>query len=380
MIDIGKILGRAWHVLWNYRVLWIFGILVVLMGGGAASPNFRASWNNNGSYSYDGNNGGQGVHPPYKLPVFIERTNEWFDTVAQPWFEEHVAPLFATPEAIVRTIVWMVVILLAISILFWLLTSLVRYPSETAVIRMVDEYEQSGTKVGFKQGWKMGWSRQAFRLWVIDLLIGLPAMVLSLIMLGLGLGVAANAIQGHWEAITGIVFALVLTFIVLGMAVVLVSGFLQLLRPFFARKAALEGAGVGDSFRLGWAMVKGNWQSAGLMWLVMIGLGLAYVLVSIFLIIALIPVLVVTALAGVIVAAIPAALAFWIASLSSIAPIAWIVAILVGMPFFLLLMTSPQLLIGGWVHVFTSSIWTLTYREIKVLENLKPVVAAPTKA
>ncbi len=34
MINIGKILKRAWHILWNYRVLWIFGILLAITAGG----------------------------------------------------------------------------------------------------------------------------------------------------------------------------------------------------------------------------------------------------------------------------------------------------------------------------------------------------------
>ena len=33
MIDIGKILKRAWHILWNYRILWIFGILLAITPG-----------------------------------------------------------------------------------------------------------------------------------------------------------------------------------------------------------------------------------------------------------------------------------------------------------------------------------------------------------
>jgi len=28
---------------------------------------------------------------------------------------------------------------------------------------------------------------------------------------------------------------------------------------------------------------------------------------------------------------------------------------------------SPLLLIGGWMHIFQSSVWTLTYREFKAL-------------
>ncbi len=44
---------------------------------------------------------------------------------------------------------------------------------------MVDEYEQTGTKVGFKQGWKLGWNRRAFRMWVIDLVVSLPVILLA---------------------------------------------------------------------------------------------------------------------------------------------------------------------------------------------------------
>ena len=33
MIDFGKILKRSWYILWNYRVLWIFGLLLALTVG-----------------------------------------------------------------------------------------------------------------------------------------------------------------------------------------------------------------------------------------------------------------------------------------------------------------------------------------------------------
>jgi hypothetical protein len=377
MIDIGKILGRAWHVVWNYKVLWIFGILVVLMGGGGAGPNFRASWNNNG---YNGPYGYQGGQTPENLPAFMQQTNHWFDTVAQPWFERNIQPWFASPEAIVRTVIWMVVIILVLSLLLKVLTSLVLYPAQTAMVRMVDEYEQTGTKKRFGEGWKLGWSKAAFRLWVIDLIIGLPAFILALIALSLGLTIASSAIRGNWAMAGGTIFALAVTMIALVLAVVLVSVFLNLLRPFIARKTVLEELAIGDSFRQGWAMFKGNWQSAGLMWLVMIGLWIGFGLVMILVSIILIPALILTAVAGLIVAAIPYWLAFWIMSLTSIAPIAWILAIIPAMLFFLPVFLSPFLLIGAWVDVFQSSVWTLTYREIKVLENLKPAPAAPAKA
>ena len=35
MIDPIKILQRAWHILWNYRTLWVFGLILALAAGGS---------------------------------------------------------------------------------------------------------------------------------------------------------------------------------------------------------------------------------------------------------------------------------------------------------------------------------------------------------
>ena len=43
MIDIGKILKRSWHILWNYRVLWIFGFILAMTAGGNGSGNLVIS-------------------------------------------------------------------------------------------------------------------------------------------------------------------------------------------------------------------------------------------------------------------------------------------------------------------------------------------------
>ena len=46
MINIGKILKRSWHILWNYRVLWIFGILLALTTGGSGSGSSNSGGSN----------------------------------------------------------------------------------------------------------------------------------------------------------------------------------------------------------------------------------------------------------------------------------------------------------------------------------------------
>ena len=46
-------------------------------------------------------------------------------------------------------------------------------------------------------------------------------------------------------------------------------------------------------------------------------------------------------------------------------------AAIVGAPIFLIVVIIPGALIGGWQKVFSSSAWTLTYREALALEQTK---------
>jgi hypothetical protein len=41
-------------------------------------------------------------------------------------------------------------------------------------------------------------------------------------------------------------------------------------------------------------------------------------------------------------------------------------------PLFFTIAFSPWLLLGSWQAVFTSSVWTLTYRELKALPAVAP--------
>jgi hypothetical protein len=245
---------------------------------------------------------------------------------------------------------------------------------------MVDEHEQSGTKTGFKGGWKLGWNRRAFRMWVIDLVICLPVFLLVILLISFGVLFFINSNNGNhpfaigWMVITiGCAAFLCIILIVLGV-------FLSLLRPFFVRMTALEGKAIGDSFRSGWTMFKRNWKSAVVMWLVMLGIGIGFGIAATILFFLLIPAYIILALPGAVVAAIPGAIAFGIASIFTGAPVTWIAAALIALPFFLLVAFAPLTLISGWYQIYSSTVWTLTYREIKALETLqlekKPAEAA----
>jgi hypothetical protein len=53
-----------------------------------------------------------------------------------------------------------------------------------------------------------------------------------------------------------------------------------------------------------------------------------------------------------------------------------ILGAIVGLPIFFLIAFSYLIFMGGLKEVYFSSAWTLTYRELKALENVAP--AAPT--
>jgi len=88
MIDIGKILKRSWAVLWSYRVLWIFGILLALTAGS----------------SFNGGNSGY---------QFSSDERDWqnIPTNGQMqefnrWMDQNVEPYFRNPEQHIQTFIW----------------------------------------------------------------------------------------------------------------------------------------------------------------------------------------------------------------------------------------------------------------------------------
>jgi hypothetical protein len=365
MIDIGKILKRAWHILWNYKILWIFGILLALTAGGG-----RVSGNSAGGsgYQFSGNDGTNWYNPNYQPGQAIRELTDWFN--------QDIVPLFEHPDQHITTFIWIGVAFVLFILILAVIFTFIRYVSETALLRMVDEHEQTGTKVGFKAGWKLGWSRRAFRLWVIDLVISIPAILFVALLIGLGVLVFFSIESGrNVLAVGGTVSAIGCAFVFI-LAFIILMVFLRLLRQFFARKAALEETTVGESFRQGWAMFKRNWKSAALMWLVMLGIGIGVGIAGTIAFFLLIPVFIILLVPAVIVSAIPGAIAFGISSIFAHWIVAAIIGIIVALPFFFTVLLAPLTLISGWYTVYASSVWTLTYREMKAIEGLAPAAEA----
>src|SRR5436309_13429751 len=69
-MDPVKILQRAWHILWNYRTLWAFGLILALAAGGTAS-------------SHGGNNGMQFRDDGHSNQIPQQSTQEFFNNFRQ---------------------------------------------------------------------------------------------------------------------------------------------------------------------------------------------------------------------------------------------------------------------------------------------------------
>jgi hypothetical protein len=366
MFEIGKILKRSFQILWNYKVLWVFAFLIAVTGGGGGSGGSSGGGGSN--FSTTMNNNMNGTQNFGQLSPMLGEVESWFTA--------NVAPLFATEAKAITTTLVIVGIVAGIALIFGLLFSLVRYPAVTAVLRMVDEHETTGVKAKFKEGWKLGWNRRAFRLWLIDLVIGVPAFGFVLTLLGIGAFILIRNADNLQRLITPGIVILFLLFGLFFIAFALFMVVVGLVRQFIIRSAALDETGVWESFRRGWAMFKANFKNAALMWLVMVGVNIGAGIAMLIAAVVLIPAYLILAIPGAIVAAIPGVIGYGIGSLFGVNVIAWIVAGVLGLPFFFLIVFAPVTLISGLYAVYESSVWTLTYRQMKAMAVPPPAFEA----
>jgi hypothetical protein len=364
MFEPGKYLKRALQIVWNYKVLWIFGFLIALTGGaangggGGGGTSYRANMPTN--YNDFRDFGNVGSYSPQMQKV-------------ADWFMQNVEPLFATEAKAITTVLIIVGILVGIALIFGFLGALVRYPAETAVMRMVDTHEQNGSKLKFKEGWKLGWNHRAWRIFLVDLLIGTPAFgIVVLLMGGLGVYFFANRqnIEGAFNVGVGIWIGLV---VLLMMALAFVMIVVSMVRQYIVRKIAFEDLGVWYGFRQGWALFKQNLKHTLLTWLILIGVGIAFGIAVMLVAILLIPAYLVLAIPGAIAAVVPGAIGYGITSLFAGEVLPWIIAAVLAIPVLFLVMFSPLTLISGAYTVFTSNVWTLLYRD-KAAQAIQPPI------
>jgi hypothetical protein len=332
-MDHIKVLKRAWEIIWRYRVLWVFGIIVALTAG----------WGGGAQYIVRG----EDFAPGRQLPI-----------------EE-------IPPEVVNALIAIGIGLACVIVILIVASAVARYVAETALIRMVDDYEETGEQRSVRQGFRMGWSRTAFRLFLIKLLIGLPTALVFILLFALA---AAPLLLWTTKStvawVIGTVAAIGLFFLILFLAIV-VTTVLSLLRKFFWRACALEELGVIESIRHGFGVVRQHLKDVGIMWLIMIGVQIGWTIALISITIVLLPAIILLIVVAAVLGGLPGLLVFGLTNLFFDGVVPWILAAMVGIPIFALVVAVPWLFLGGLMEVFKSSTWTLTYRELRALESLE---------
>jgi len=145
----------------------------------------------------------------------------------------------------------------------------------------------------------------------------------------------------------------------------------SLLRNFIVRACVLEQVDVRTALRNGFSVVRGNWKEVGLFWLILIGLGIAWSIASVILLILLIPFFVVSFTLAALVASVPGLVVGGFSSIFLTGYWPVVVGIVFGMPLFIPLAASPILFFEGLAQLFRSVSWTLVYRE---LNTIKPEI------
>jgi hypothetical protein len=363
-MDHIKILKRSLKITWDYKVLWIFGIILALTVASGRNPGNNPG--NQAQYTIDERDTSG---PPTEIPESIEL----------PGGRE-----IPVPEALQEVSTWITIGLIVLGVccclgLAWIVVGTVlRYVAETALIRMVDDYEETGEKRGIREGFRMGWSRASLRLFLIDLLFFLAGVVIFILVLILTAAPVGFSVWMFTQevivlGVIGVVFAAGLFFLFIFLSII-VGVVIELFKPFFQRACVLEGLGVGESLVRSFDMMKRHfaWDVA-IMWLLVVGLNIAWI-IAMFIVGFLLFIV------ALFVAAIPALVLGGLVGLI----FGWIVGLVVGglvggLIFFILLFASTTFL-EGLRMTFLSTLWTLTYRELLAIEGLNENKQEPWEA
>lgn len=373
-MDYSLILRQSWDYTWRYRTLWLFGALLALTTVSGlyffpGNSNYKISGNDlnfelsdDNRFTFPGNT--------FRVEFDDNKGPSFLIYEEGSWREIHdVWEYF--PAEIPEGILAIAVLLLAEIIIFALVATILRYVSESALIQMVNTAEKTGVRLGLRQGFSLGWSRTAWRLFLIDVLVYLPVILLFFLLFGLAISPLALWTSGSTAAgVAGTVVSIGMVVLVLSLAVVigiLLSPVLVIIR----RACAIDQIGPLSSISRGLSLVKSQPLEVFITWLIWMGVRIIATVAVMPLLLVLLPLVLVTIFLGALLGVLPLIVVGGMTSLFFAGPFPWILGAMIAIPVFILVVISPFLCVGGLVEVYKSSMWTMAYRQLKVLAALK---------
>lgn len=320
-MDYGKLLSRSFEITRKYRVLWLFGILLALFGGGSGDG---------GNFGFPG---ASGNNP--------SRGGGTFPTL---------------PRVDQNLVIAIIAIVACIGLVWFVAGIFFRFVSRGALIGLVQELEADQTDPTIRRGFKIGQER-FWSLFGIALVVNIPLAIVSFALVAIaalpflatflpalaaGQGRLADRVNGL--VIAGAAGSLFLFCCVI-LFLILVSLVLRPFYEFFVRTCVVEKRGALDSIREGFRIVRANFGNIAILYVLVIAIGIGFgvVMIPVALVLIGIPVV-----AGIVIYALANSIATGV-----------IIGGIIAIPFFLLL-----IFISGLYHTFESTLWTEGYLAV----------------
>jgi hypothetical protein len=369
-MDYSKIFRQAWRNVLHYRALWLFGIVLALTAFSWESALILGGDND----ARGSENGLQIVRQDDEtLPEAFRRTVGEEIDAAKAEIDRANRDLerFFARELDVEIesdLLAIVAVVAALMLSGYIIAKTAGYVGDAALIRTVNDTAETGEQHTVRQGWRLGWSRSALRFFLIDLLVDGAAVVAVIVTFLLVFAPLALWATGNTAAgVIGTIFTVGLFIPSLVLAII-AAALLSLVKGFSRRACALEGLGVTASARRGFAIVRRYLKEMLPVWLVTLGVNISWPFLMG-------PVVILSIVLGFVCGVIPALLLGGLALLVAEGAAMWILVAAVGILFFLLGFAAPLVFLAGLREVFLSSVWTLTFRELKQMESAEAELA-----
>lgn len=227
-IDLIQIAQQAWQITWKHKILWVFGFFFSFgLGGGG------------GNFNFDANSFSSGGNAPTVPPELLRSLED----------------LLANTTMLAGLGFLLICVSLLLSLAFYALAVMGR-----GGLIVGTRLASANGAVTFGEAWR-GAARRFWTLVGVNLLIGSPIIVLSLVLtisaVGAGIGLIAGA-TGEMTELAGVsaIFLLCLT------PLLCIVPFVSLFTNFFSTLASLnaviEDLGVMAAIRRAWAVLTQN--------------------------------------------------------------------------------------------------------------------------
>jgi hypothetical protein len=361
-----KIFRDSWNLTLRYRALWLFGVILALttisFGSALWLRNDREDQNRT-LVNWEISAKDQawikenfGLDLPLRYQLTRDDLRRRLDMSS-----------LSGPEKLDFALKVLVASILVLTILM-VVTLTLRYTSETALIRMVNDHQEGQETYSARQGWRLAFSKAALKLFLIDLLVYPLLFLLSTLIFLPAMLPVLIAISGTPAGISiGILLMLSLTLVSAAALFVMWVATLVSLKLAY-RACCLEGLDVFAAIWRGFRLMRSQLRAVGLTAFVVAGLDLAYPLLVI-------PAGLLLAAGGVLLGGTLALILGALLALVLAKATAWTIAVIAGGVLFIVAVFVPLAWLGGLREVFKSSAWTLTFREAASHTSPEPAPA-----